>query len=148
MRRFLFGLFIASMLLSVRASAQFAQRLDAPGPDVCAGLIPAAQAKDYLGREVTICGRVTRTAQAKWLQGSPTYLIVGDPAVWQFRVVILEKDLRNFSSSPNDYRSEPQFRYFHKVIEVRGIVRASDVNGVPEIVVIDPGQITILKTGW
>jgi hypothetical protein len=107
--------------------------------------IAAAEAKHFVGKTATVCGRVVHTHFARYERGAPTFLNFGGVFPNQdFTVVIWAQDRDRFSA--------PEVVYLDKYICVTGaIYRYRDfyslrylIRGVPHISVRDPRQIEIM----
>lgn len=119
-------LILALAALTVAANAS-AQR-----PDL---QIPADQARDFIGREATVCGKVESANFAENAAGTPTFLHLGAPFPRQpFQVRINGEHRGNFSFAPEEALKD-------KVICASGrIARASNR---AEIVVRVPGDLAL-----
>jgi DNA/RNA endonuclease YhcR with UshA esterase domain len=99
--------------------------------------ITPAGAKDYVGKEATVCGTVKSARYASSSNRKPTFLNL-DKAFPNpiFTAVIFEENRSKFAKPP-----EEQFK--DKAICVTGKIQ--EYNGTPEIVVTEPKQIEEAK---
>jgi DNA/RNA endonuclease YhcR with UshA esterase domain len=98
--------------------------------------ITAAEAKDHVGEEATVCGKVVSTRYAARSPGSPTFLNLDRPYPDQtFTIVIWGRDRAKFD--------KPEVNYKDKRICVTGKIESH--RGIPEIVVKMPEQIEVEK---
>jgi DNA/RNA endonuclease YhcR with UshA esterase domain len=110
-------------------------------PLLCQPLIPqqkitAADAKNHIGEEATVCGNVASTRYASSTRGQPIFLNLEQPYPNQiFTVVILGRNRAKFGN--------PESEYSGKRICVTG--KIEDYRGVAEIEAKVPGQIKIEK---
>ena len=96
--------------------------------------LTAAEAKDHVGETATVCGNVVSTRYAASTKGQPTFLNLDKAYPNQiFTIVIWGSNRTKFGTPEVDYKG--------KRICVTG--KIAEYRGVPEIVVNDPGQITI-----
>src|SRR2546423_11946745 len=96
--------------------------------------IAPEDAKNYIGKTVTVCGKVKSTYQPN-TKSHPTFIDFGNKypnAV--FSIVIWESDLSKFSYKPKK-------KLKRKHLCVTGVVKM--YKDKPEIVVSDPSQIKI-----
>jgi endonuclease YncB( thermonuclease family) len=93
--------------------------------------VPWEQARSYIGREVTVEGKIVRTHRGR------NILFLNFHPNWKryLSVVIFGKDLPGFPDNPETY-------YRNKVLRVRGTVTLHEDR--PEIVVTSPAAITIV----
>lgn len=97
--------------------------------------ITPLEAKDYVGKKVTVCGVVASAKFAAMSKGRPTFLNLDRPYPNQiFTVVIWGKDRDKFGTPPEQ-------TYRGKKICVTGTV--SIFRNTPQIVVSDPSQISM-----
>ena len=95
--------------------------------------ITPEEAKDNVGKKVTVCGKVKSTYKTNSINSNPTFIDFGKKypnAI--FTVVIWESALPKFSYVPKR-------KLKHKKICVTGTIKL--YKGRPEIIVDDPGQI-------
>ena len=94
--------------------------------------ITAGEAKNHIGEQQTVCGKVVSTRFAERSRGKPTFLNLDRAYPDQiFTVVIWGSDRSKFGDPETSYRG-------HQIC-VTG--RISDYRGVPEIVAQAPSQI-------
>ena len=95
--------------------------------------IPSAKAKDHVGEEGTVCGKV---ADTRYLESGkkPTFLNFDERYPnHTFTVVIFGENRAKFGSPEKDY--------LDKNICVTG--KIEDYNGKPEIIVTQPQQVKV-----
>jgi DNA/RNA endonuclease YhcR with UshA esterase domain len=109
-----------------------AATLQTPAPES----IAAKDAKNFVGKEKTVCGLVAATRYLETSASRPTFLNFDKPNPNQtFTVVIFGDDRTKFG--------EPEVTYRNKTICVTG--KIEDYRGSPQIVAKDPKQITETK---
>ncbi|MCS7157101.1 MAG: DNA-binding protein [Blastocatellia bacterium] len=97
-------------------------------------VIEAKMAKEYIGKEATVCGTVVSARYAAVSRGSPTFLNFERPYPDQvFTVVIWGSDRAKFG--------KPEVEYKGKRVCVTGKIES--YRGVPQIVLKDPQQIRV-----
>ena len=102
----------------------------AGGRPVSAETVPASKAGEYVGRDVTVEGRVVAT------HASPTATVVAfSPNFAGFTATILAADRAKF---PPDFEE----RYRGRLVQLTG--RVSAYRGKPEMTVRDPSQMAIV----
>jgi DNA/RNA endonuclease YhcR with UshA esterase domain len=95
--------------------------------------ITPAEAKNHIGEQQTVCGKVVSTRFAESSRGKPTFLNLDRPYPDQvFTVVIWGGDRSKFGDPETNYRG-------HQIC-VAG--RIADYRGIPEIIAQAPSQIT------
>ncbi len=120
MSRRVSGLSIVTVVLMVTLSA-LAQKT-----------LTASEAKDHIGEQATVCGKVLSTRYAESSRGRPTFLNFDQPYPNQvFTLLIWGSDRSKFGDPETSYRG--------KRICVTG--KISDHKGVPEIVANAPSQV-------
>lgn len=104
--------------------------------DVCAGATSWKNAAAKEGQTALIEGPVRSAVYTTGTNGKPTFLNVGldYPNSNRFTVVIWGDDRSSFSRAP-------EAMYDGETICVRG--RVQEYNGIPQIQVSSPGQITV-----
>ena len=99
--------------------------------------ITPAEAINYIGQEMTVCGVVASTKYASFSKGQPTFLNLDKPYPNQiFTVVIWGEDREKFDKPPEIY-------YKGKRICVHALI--SSYRDIPQITVRDPSKITLMK---
>jgi hypothetical protein len=99
----------------------------------CENSISAAEAKNHLGENATVCGQVVSAHFAATSRGRPTFLNLDEPYPNQiFTIVIWGSDRAKFGS--------PESTYKGKDICASGPIES--YRGVPQIVAHEAGQIT------
>ena len=94
--------------------------------------LTAAQSKDHIGENATVCGIVTSATFAARTKGQPMFLNLDQPYPQHiFTALIWGSDRPKFG--------QPGAVYKGKRLCVTGTIKA--FRGVPEIVVTDPGQL-------
>ena len=98
--------------------------------------LTAAEAKDHVGEQATVCGRVASTRYAATTRGKPTFLNLDKPYPSQvFTVLIWGANREKFGN--------PEERYRDKQVCVTGAI--TEYPKAPEIVVSDPQSIEVQK---
>jgi hypothetical protein len=98
--------------------------------------LTAAEAKDHIGKNATVCGTVMSTHYADKTKGQPTFLNLDKPYPNEiFTILIWGSDRPKFG------RPEPTYR--DKAVCVTGKITA--YKGIPEIIASEPSQIEIRK---
>ena len=94
--------------------------------------LTAAQAKNHIGEQVTVCGKVVSSRYAESSHGAPTFLNFDQPYPNQvFTMVIWGSDRSKFD--------EPETKYRGKQTCVTG--KISDYKGTAEIIASEPSQV-------
>ena len=100
-------------------------------PALAQKTLTATEAKQHIGEQATVCGKVVSTRYAEASRGSPTFLNFDQPYPNQiFTVLIWGSDRSKFG--------EPETSYRGKRICVAG--KLSSFKGVPEVA-SEPAQI-------
>jgi micrococcal nuclease len=99
-------------------------------PDASGATISASEAKDHVGKTVTVCGEVASVEFDDQRSNQPTFLNL-DREDDVFKVVILPADRPKFG--------DPGDAYDGKRICVTGLVKL--YRGTPEIIAREPSQI-------
>src|SRR6266705_2885072 len=98
--------------------------------------LTAAEAKDHIGEQATVCGKVTSTRYAATTRGKPTFLNLDKPYPSQvFTVLIWGENRPKFGAPEEQYRG--------KQICVKGTL--TEYRKAHEIVVSDPQSIEVQK---
>jgi len=98
--------------------------------------LTAAEAKDHIGEQATVCGRVASTRYAATTRGKPTFLNLDKPYPSQlFTVLIWGENREKFGT--------PEEKYRDKQICVTG--KITEYRKAAEIVVSDPRNIEVQK---
>jgi hypothetical protein len=98
--------------------------------------LTAAEAKDHIGEQNTVCGKVASTRYAATTRGKPTFLNLDQPYPSQvFTIVIWGENREKFGT--------PEETYHDKRVCVTG--KITEYGGAPEIVVSNPRSIEIEK---
>ena len=96
--------------------------------------ISAAQAKDHVGQQATVCDTVASTHYSRSTRGQPTFINLDKPYPDQvFTILIWGSDRGKFGAPETVYRD--------KHVCVTGTI--TSYRGVPEIVARDPSQVQI-----
>jgi DNA/RNA endonuclease YhcR with UshA esterase domain len=98
--------------------------------------LTAAQAKDHLGEQATVCGKVVTANYAASARGQPTFLNLDQPYPKPIFTVLIWREQRAKIGVP-----EQMFR--DKTICVSG--RITSYRGDPQIEVSDPKQIVVKR---
>jgi hypothetical protein len=98
--------------------------------------ITAIEAKDHVGEQATVCGKVASTRYAATTRGKPTFLNLDKPYPNQiFTLLIWGENREKFGM--------PEEKYRDKQVCVTG--KITEYRGAPEIVVSDPQNIDLQK---
>ncbi len=98
--------------------------------------ITAREAKDHVGENQTVCGKVVSTRYASGSKGQPTFLNLDEPYPKEiFTILIWGEDRSKFGTPETDYRD--------KNVCVTG--KITSYRGTPEIVATEPSQIVAQK---
>jgi endonuclease G len=101
------------------------------------GKINTLQAKDYIGKETCVCGKVVSTKFSENGKTNPTYINLDKKYPEQvFTVMIFGQDRNNFSYKPEDFLQG-------KTICVKG--KVGEFKGTPQIIANKEKQIEIVK---
>lgn len=101
------------------------------------GKINTLQAKDYIGREACVCGKVISTKYSENGKTNPTYINLDKKYPEQvFTLMIFGNDRENFSYKPEEFLQG-------KSICVKG--KVGEFKGVPQIIANREKQVEILK---
>jgi DNA/RNA endonuclease YhcR with UshA esterase domain len=104
----------------------------AVSPALAQKTLTATEAKDHIGEQGTVCGKVVSTRYAESSRGSPTFLNFDQPYPNQvFTLLIWGSDRSKFGDPETSYRG--------KRICVTG--KLTSFKGVPEVVASEPAQI-------
>ncbi len=115
--------FVVAVLLACVASIGLAQQK-----------FTAAEAKDHMGEQATVCGKVVATRYAAVSRTKPTFLTLDKPFPGQIFVIVIKgRDRQKFG--------KPELKYKNKSICATG--KITQLQGLPQIEVKDPGQIQI-----
>jgi hypothetical protein len=96
--------------------------------------LTATEAKNHIGEQAIVCGKVVSTLFADTSRGRPTFLDFDQPYPNQvFAVVVWGSDRPKFG--------DPETAYRGKRVCVKGKISA--FKGVPEVVAQDPAQLQI-----
>lgn len=98
--------------------------------------LTAPEAKDHVGEQATVCGKVASTRYAATTRGKPTFLDLDKPYPSQvFTVLIWGENREKFGT--------PEEKYRDKQICVTG--RITEYRKAPEIVASEPQNIDVQK---
>jgi hypothetical protein len=98
--------------------------------------LTTAEAKDHIGEQATVCGRVAGTRYAETTRGKPTFLNLDKQYPSQLFTVLIWGDHREKFGSPEEKYRDKQVCVTGKITEYRN---------APEIVVSDPQNIEVQK---
>jgi len=95
--------------------------------------LTTTEAKDHIGEQATVCGKVASGRYAATTRGKPTFLDLDKPYPGQlFTVLIWGENRAKFGAPEETYRN--------KNICVTG--RIQSYRGEPEIIASDPAQVS------
>ena len=98
--------------------------------------LTTAEAKDHVGEQATVCGKVASTRYAATTRGKPTFLNLDKPYPSQVFTVLIWGDNREKFGNPEEKYSDKQVCVTGKITEYRK---------APEIVVSEPQNIEVQK---
>lgn len=124
--------FLGTALLSFFVIAPFGINAQSPR----AKKLAAPEAKDHIGEQATVCGKVASTRYAATTRGKPTFLNLDKPYPSQVFTILIWGENRTKFGTPEEQYREKQVCVTGKITEYRG---------APEIVVSDPQNIEIEK---
>jgi PKD repeat protein len=100
-------------------------------------------AKNYIGQNKTVEGIIVGSHYATNVRGKPTFFNFNNPYTGYFTCVLWDSDRPKFVGK---FSSPPESYFLQKQVRVRGLIEEYPKgSGVPEIVLTDPLQITILE---
>ena len=100
--------------------------------------LTTAEAKDHIGEQATVCGKVASALYAASSRGRPTFLNLDRPYPNPiFTALIWGENRAKFRAPEDTYRD--------KTICVTG--KITEYRGTPQIVISDPSQLTSGSTG-
>ena len=103
-------------------------------PVVAQKTLSASKAKDHLGEQATVCGKVVSTLYADTSRGRPTFLNFDEPYPNQiFTLLIWGKDRPKFGDPETAYRGK----------QVCASGKIESYKDVPEIIASDPSQVKV-----
>src|SRR5882757_1975099 len=94
--------------------------------------LTAVEAKDHIGEQATVCGKVASARYAATTRGMPTFLNLDEPYPSQVFTVLIWGDNREKFGNPEQKYRDTQVCVTGKITEYRK---------VPEIVVSEPQNI-------
>ena len=98
--------------------------------------LSATEAKNHIGQQATVCGKVASARYAATSRGKPTFLNLDKPYPSQvFTVLIWGENREKFGT--------PEEKYRDKQVCVTGTI--AEYRKAPEIVVSDPQSIEVQK---
>ena len=98
--------------------------------------LTATEAKDHIGEQATVCGKVASTRYAATTRGKPTFLNFDKPYPTQIVTVLIWGENREKFGTPEKKYRDKQVCVTGKITEYRGAA---------EIVVSDPQSIDVQK---
>jgi len=98
--------------------------------------LTAAEAKDHIGEQATVCGKVASTRFAATTRGKPTFLNLDRAYPSQVFTVLIWGENREKFGAPEEMYRDKQVCVSGKITEYRK---------APEIVVSDPQSIEVQK---
>ena len=101
-------------------------------PDI---FLDASEATDFVGEFAEVCGYVASARFAMEINGQPTFLNFDEPYPDQVFTVVIWGEYRPA------WRTPPEELYVNRAICVTGRIRLHQ--GTPQIVVQDPGRISL-----
>jgi len=98
--------------------------------------LTAAEAKDHIGEQATVCGKLASTRYAATSRGKPTFLNLDKPYPSQVFTILIWGENRDKFGTPEEKYRDKQVCVTGKITEYRG---------TPEILVSDPQSLEIEK---
>lgn len=95
--------------------------------------LTTAEAKNHIGEQATVCGKVASGRYAATTRGKPTFLDLDKPYPGQLFTVLIWGEKRAKFGTPEE-------TYHNKNVCVTG--RIQSYRGEPEIVASDPAQLS------
>jgi DNA/RNA endonuclease YhcR with UshA esterase domain len=124
------------LILSVATVICFASWISGAFGQYSATKLTAAQARDHIGEQATVCGKVASTRYAPMSRGKPTFLNLDKPYPAQvFTVLIWGENREKFGA--------PEERYRDKIVCVTGQI--TQYRGTLEMIVGDPQSVEVQK---
>lgn len=105
-------------------------------PAIAQRKLPAIEAKNHIGEEATVCGKVVTTRYAATTRGRPTFLSLDKPYPGQVLTVLIWGENREKFGTPEEKYRDQKVCVAGKITEYRG---------TPEMVVSDPKDIELQK---
>jgi hypothetical protein len=121
---------LGTVLLSFLALTSFA--VYAQSPQV--KRLTAVEAKDHIGEQASVCGKVASTRYAATSRGKPTFLNLDKPYPSQVFTILIWGENRDKFGAPEEKYRDKQVCVTGKIAEYRS---------EPEIIASDPAQISI-----
>jgi hypothetical protein len=95
--------------------------------------LTTTEAKDHIGEQATVCGRVASGRYAATTRGKPTFLDLDKPYPGQpFTVLIWGENRAKFGAPEETYRNK----------NICVTARIQSYRGEPEIIASDPAQLS------
>jgi hypothetical protein len=98
--------------------------------------LTAVEAKDHIGEQATVCGKVASTRYAATTRGKPTFLNLDKPYPNQIFTILIWGENRDKFGTPEEKYRDKQVCASGKITEYRG---------APEIIASDPQSIEVQK---
>jgi hypothetical protein len=98
--------------------------------------LSASEAKDHIGEQATVCGRVASARYAASTRGKPTFLNLDKPYPNQVFTALIWGENRDRFGTPEE-------KYRDKAVCVTGQI--TEYRGAPEIVVSNPQSIELQR---
>ncbi len=98
--------------------------------------LAATEAKDHIGEQATVCGKVASTRYAATTRDKPTFLNLDKPYPSQIFTILIWGESREKFGTPEEKYRDKQVCVTGKIIEYKG---------EPEIVVSEPQSIAVQK---
>jgi hypothetical protein len=98
--------------------------------------LTAPEAKDHIGEQATVCGRVASTRYAATTRGKPTFLNLDKPYPSQILTILIWGENREKFGTPEEKYRDKQVCVTGKITEYRK---------APEVVVSEPQNIEVQK---
>ena len=99
--------------------------------------IPAAQAKAHIGERNTVCGVVAGGRYLESSKAKTTFLNLDKPYPDNSFTILIPETVRN------KFKGAPEEMFKDKMVCVTGLIK--DYKGMPEIVLADPSDLTVVQ---
>ena len=109
---------------------------------VRSGVIGWEEAGSYIGQHKVVEGIVVGSHYAADIKSQPTFLDFHEPYQGYFKCIVWGRDRQKFIEA---FPPDPETHFLSKRVQVNGLIEEYPKgSGVPEIVLRDPSQITVI----
>ncbi|UCH51381.1 MAG: PKD domain-containing protein [Chloroflexota bacterium] len=106
------------------------------------GVISWEEAGNYIGQHKVVEGIVVGTHYAADIKSQPTFLDFHKPYQGYFKCIIWGRDRQKFIE---EFPPDPETHFLNERVQVNGLIEEYPKgSGIPEIVLRDPSQITVI----